>query len=69
MVDETFISFLKGKLGKMVGIGLLTANEINVSFWDTWPRRFYNIKSYDLSKVTKWCYTFFKKSILYLFIL
>ena len=50
-VNPKFISFLKGTLGKMVGLKILRSEDINLSFWDAWPRKFYSIKSYDATKV------------------
>ena len=52
-MNPRFISFLKGTLGKMVGLELLRSEDINLSFWDAWPRKFYNIKSYDQTKVRR----------------
>lgn len=34
----------------MAGTGILDEDVINLSFWTTWPRRFYNIRAYDLTK-------------------
>ena len=45
-----FIVFLKGTLGKMVATGVLEKELINLDFWETWPRKFYNLKSYDMTK-------------------
>lgn len=49
-VNMKFIVFLKSTLGKMVAIKTLDQDFINLEFWQTWPRKFYNIKSYDTTK-------------------
>ena len=49
-VNFKFIVFLKATLGKMVGTKVLDKETINYHFWETWPKKFYNIKSYDSSK-------------------
>ena len=57
-VCTRFIVFLKATLGKMVGTKLLHPDILNYSFWETWPKRFYNVKSYDNSKepISTGCY-------------
>ena len=45
-----FIVFLKGTLGKMVATKTLPNDFINLQFWQSWPQKFYNIKSYDKTK-------------------
>lgn len=50
MVDGRFITFLKSTLGQMVGTNTLEESFIDLAFWDNWPRKFYNIKMYDLTK-------------------
>ena len=50
-VNPAFISFLKATLGKMVGCKILDREAINLEFWETWPRKFYNIRTYDVTKV------------------
>ena len=50
-VNIRFIVFLKATLGKMVGTKLLDADTINLNFWESWPKRFYNVRSYDASKL------------------
>ena len=50
MVNMKFIVFLKGTLGKMVATNTLKKDFINLDFWETWPRKFYNVKAYDLTK-------------------
>ena len=42
---------MKTTLGKMVATNTLPSDFINLHFWESWPRRFYNIKSYDASKI------------------
>ena len=49
-VSTRFIVFLKGTLGKMVATDTLDDDFINLQFWQSWPRKFYNIKSYDATK-------------------
>lgn len=49
-VNMKFIVFLKGTLGKMVGTNMLDYDFINLQFWQTFPQKFYNIKSYDSTK-------------------
>lgn len=49
-VNMKFIVFLKGTLGKMVSAKLLTNDFINLQFWQKWPQKFYNVKSYNNSK-------------------
>ena len=49
-VNMRFIVFLKATLGKMVATNTLGRDFINLQFWQTWPRKFYNIKSYDSTK-------------------
>ena len=49
-VDFKFIVFLKATLGKMVGTNVLHKDTVNYYFWESWSKKFYNIKSYDSSK-------------------
>lgn len=49
-VSMKFIIFLKTTLGKMVAINVFDHDFINLQFWQKWPRKFYNIKSYDCTK-------------------
>ena len=49
-VSMKFIVFLKGTLGKMVATNFLGHDFINLKFWQNWPQKFYNIKSYDSTK-------------------
>ena len=49
-VDMKFIIFLKATLGKMVATKTLSNDFINLQFWQNWPHKFYNIKSYDATK-------------------
>lgn len=50
-VSYRLIGFLKATLGQMVGAGELDPAFINLDMWDSWPRKFYNIRTYDLTKV------------------
>lgn len=34
----------------MVGTKVLDSNVLNYSFWETWPKKFYNVRAYDNSK-------------------
>ena len=49
-VNMKFIVFLKMTLGKMVGNKTLPKDFINLHFWQKWPRKFYNVKSYNGTK-------------------
>lgn len=49
-VNMKFIVFLKGTLGKLVAANALGNDFINLEFWKTWPRKFYNVRSYDNTK-------------------
>lgn len=50
-VDMKFIVFLKTTLGKMVSAHSLPNDFINLQFWQKWPRKFYNVRSYDSTKI------------------
>lgn len=49
-VDMKFIIFLKTTLGKMVAANTLKNDFINLQFWQKWPQKFYNVKSYSMTK-------------------
>lgn len=49
-VNMKFVVFLKATLGKMVGTKTLPNDFINLQFWQSWPHKFYNVKSYDSTK-------------------
>ena len=49
-VDQRFIGFLRATLGKMAGTGVIAMDLIDLDFWSAWPRRFYNVRTYDLTK-------------------
>ena len=49
-INPRFISFLKGTLGKMVETNILNETFINSDMWASWPRKFYNIRVYDMTK-------------------
>ena len=49
-VNIKFIVFLKATLGKMMATEILPNGFIDLHFWQSWPRRFYNIKCYHNSK-------------------
>ena len=49
-VNIKFIVFLKATLGKMMGTNILPQNFLDLHFWQSWPQKFYNIKSYDSIK-------------------
>ena len=49
-VDQKFVGFLRATLGKMAGTGVIGMELIDLDFWSAWPRRFYNIRTYDLTK-------------------
>lgn len=50
MINYKFIIFVKATLGKMVATNTLEPDFINLDFWDSWPRKFYNIRAYDMTK-------------------
>lgn len=47
MVSMKFIAFLKGTLGQMVHTKVI---DVKLDFWESWPRKFYNIRYYDTTK-------------------
>ena len=49
-VNMRFIVFLKSALAKMVANKFLESDFINLEFWLSWPRKFYNVKTYDFTK-------------------
>ena len=49
-IDSKFINFFRATLAKMYGIGALKKEFIDHKFWDSWPKRFYNIRAYDTTK-------------------
>ena len=49
-VNIKFIVFLKATLGKMMGTGILPHDFVDLQFWQSWPRKFYNVKAYDSTK-------------------
>ena len=51
-VNIKFIVFLKATLGKMMGTGILPNDFVDLNFWQSWPRKFYNVKSYNSTKET-----------------
>ena len=50
-VNMRFIVFLKATLAKMVANKFLPDDFIDLQFWESFPHKFYNIKSYDGTKV------------------
>ena len=50
VVDPAFISFLRATLSQMAGTGVIDKAYIDFDFWAAWPRRFYNVRSYDITK-------------------
>ena len=34
----------------MAGTGVIDAEIINLEFWSSWPRRFYNVRTYDSTR-------------------
>ena len=50
LVDPNFIAFLRATLGKMAGTNVLDMGVIDLDFWTAWPRRFYNIRTYDATR-------------------
>ena len=50
VVNTSFVAFLRATLGEMAGTGVIDREFINFDFWTAWPRKFYNVKSYDLTK-------------------
>ena len=51
-VNIKFIVFLKATLGKMMATEILPNGFIDLHFWQSFPRKFYNIKSYQSAKET-----------------
>lgn len=51
VIDPKFIAFLRATLSKMAGVNEIDYKLIDLEFWSAWPRRFYNIKAYDATKV------------------
>lgn len=49
-VSVRFIIFLKATLGKMVATNILGTDFLDLHFWQVWPKKFYNVKSYESSK-------------------
>ena len=49
-VNIKFIVFLKATLGKMMGTDILPNGFLDLHFWQSWPRKFYNIWCYDSTK-------------------
>lgn len=49
-IDPKFVAFLRATLSKMAGTGIIDPDFINVEFWSSWPRKFYNIRTYDSTK-------------------
>ena len=41
---------MRATLAKMAGTNILNPETINLEFWSSWPRRFYNIRAYDMTK-------------------
>lgn len=57
-VNIKFIIFLKATLGRMVATKILPQDFLNLQFWQLWPKKFFNVRSYestkkDLGKQTK----------------
>ena len=50
-VNIKFIVFLKATLGKMMGTEILPNGFLDLHFWQSWPRKFYNVKAYDGTKL------------------
>lgn len=50
VVDQRFIAFLRATLGMMAGTNIIDREIIDLEFWSSWPRKFYNVRSYDSSK-------------------
>ena len=50
VVDQKFVAFLRATLGKMAGTQVIDPELINLDFWSSWPRRFYNVRTYDSTK-------------------
>ena len=49
-INIKFVIFLKTTLGKMVSTDILGKDLIDLHFWQTWPKKFYNVKCYDNAK-------------------
>ena len=49
-LDPKFVAFLRATLSKMAGTDILNPEVIDLDFWNSWPRRFYNIRAYDMTK-------------------
>lgn len=50
VVDPKFVAFLRATLAQMAGTEILDPEIIDLEFWASWPRRFYNIRNYDGTK-------------------
>lgn len=50
LISHKFISFFKCTLAKMAGTNVIKKEIINLNLWASWPRKFYNIRAYDLTK-------------------
>ena len=50
VIDQNFVAFLKATLGKMAGTNVIDRDHIGLEFWSGWPRKLYNVRSYDLTK-------------------
>lgn len=62
VLDQDFVAFLKATLGKMAGTDVIDRDHIALDFWSGWPRKFYNVRSYDLTKGYKKCLRLKKKN-------
>ena len=49
-IDYKFVAFLRATLAKMAGTKVLDPQVIDLEFWLSWQRRFYNIRAYDRTK-------------------
>ena len=50
VVNRKFILFLKATLGKMVAVGTLSSDFIDLHFWQNWSKKYYNTKAFDSTK-------------------
>lgn len=50
VVDPKFVGFLRATLGMMAGTNVIDKEDINLEFWTSWTRRFYNVRAYDATK-------------------
>ena len=50
VVDLSFVAFLRATLGMMAGTEVINKEYVDFDFWTAWPRKFYNVRSYDATR-------------------